>query len=268
MNFSIPQDYSFWSIGLGLYVANALRYFIIAGAAFLVFYVFSKNKFITRRIQKKFPSSKDYLREIFYSLLTFIVFSVIGIFISLCKRNGLTLMYNDVMEYGVVWFVVSIILMLLLHDTYFYWTHRLMHHRKIFPVFHKVHHLSNNPSPWAAFAFHPLEAFIEGGILILIVFTIPSHLSAVLIFLVIMTIMNVIGHLGYELYPVNFLKKPVSKLNNTSTHHNMHHRLVNCNYGLYFNWWDKWMGTNHKDYIKEFDSLMEKGEKNNSVKTF
>ncbi|HNR20848.1 MAG: sterol desaturase family protein [Bacteroidetes bacterium] len=260
MNFVIPDNYNFWNIGFGLYVANTLRYLIIAGGAFVIFYVVLKHKFSSKRIQKKFPSNKDFVREIIYSLLTFVIFSFIGIFISLCKRNGFTLMYNDINDYGIVWYVISIILMLLLHDTYFYWTHRLMHHKKIFPVFHKVHHLSNNPSPWAAFAFHPLEAVIEGGILILIVFIIPSHLSAILIFLVIMTVMNVIGHLGYELYPKNFLKNSFSRLNNTSTHHNMHHRLVNCNYGLYFNWWDKWMGTNHKDYNSEFLSITSKNE--------
>lgn len=258
MQFEIPQDYNFWNIGFGLYLANTIRYLVIAGIAFLVFYVVGKKRFGYKKIQQRMPLGNDFFREIVYSLTTFIIFSFIGIFISLCKRNGYTLMYNDFNEYGIVWFVISILLMLLLHDTYFYWTHRLMHHPKIFPIFHKVHHLSNNPSPWAAFAFHPLEAVIEGGILILIVFVIPAHLHAILIFLVIMTIMNVIGHLGYEMYPKNFLSNPFGKLNNTSTHHNMHHRLVNCNYGLYFNWWDKWMGTNHKNYYNEFKEVAEK----------
>ena len=28
----------------------------------------------------------------------------------------------------------------------------------------------------------------------------------------------------------------------------MHHRLVKCNYGLYFNFWDRVMKTNHPHY--------------------
>ncbi len=83
----------------------------------------------------------------------------------------------------------------------------------------------------------------------------PVHLLAIVIFLMLMTVMNVIGHLGYELYPKNFLGNPLLKWNNTSTHHNMHHRLVNCNYGLYFNFWDKLMGTNHPDYQKSFEDV-------------
>jgi lathosterol oxidase len=68
--------------------------------------------------------------------------------------------------------IVSLALMLLLHDAWFYWTHRLMHHPKIFRHVHLVHHRSINPSPWAAYSFHPIEAVIEAGIYLLIVFTI------------------------------------------------------------------------------------------------
>jgi sterol desaturase/sphingolipid hydroxylase (fatty acid hydroxylase superfamily) len=245
--------------GVKLYVINALRYVLIAGAAWLLFYVFKKTYFKRKRIQKTFPETGDVFREVRYSFLTFFIFSIVGMTIKVLKDRGYTLMYNEISDYGVPYFIVSILLMLLLHDTYFYWTHRMMHHKRLFPVFHRVHHLSNNPSPWAAFAFHPLEAVVEAGILPLIVFVIPSHVAAVLIFLFIMTVMNVIGHLGYELYPAGFLKHRWLRWNNTSTHHNMHHQLVKCNYGLYFNFWDSLMGTNHKNYEQRFEQAA-KGE--------
>jgi sterol desaturase/sphingolipid hydroxylase (fatty acid hydroxylase superfamily) len=38
----------------------------------------------------------------------------------------------------------------------------------------------------------------------------------------------------------------------------MHHRLVKCNYGLYFNIWDRLMGTNHPDYEKSYNEVIEK----------
>jgi sterol desaturase/sphingolipid hydroxylase (fatty acid hydroxylase superfamily) len=38
----------------------------------------------------------------------------------------------------------------------------------------------------------------------------------------------------------------------------MHHRLVKCNYGLYFNIWDRLMGTNHPDYEKSFNEVVKK----------
>jgi sterol desaturase/sphingolipid hydroxylase (fatty acid hydroxylase superfamily) len=71
-------------------------------------------------------------------------------------------------EYGWGYFFISVAVMLVLHDAYFYWTHRAMHRPRLFKVFHRVHHLSTNPSQWAAFAFHPLEAVVEAGILVII----------------------------------------------------------------------------------------------------
>ena len=81
-----------------------------------------------------------------------------------------------------------------------------MHHPSVYKWLHKVHHLSTNPSPWAAYAFHPLEAVVEAGIVVLIVFVMPAHPMAVSFFLLIMMVYNVYGHLGYELYPKGFSK--------------------------------------------------------------
>ena len=77
---------------------------------------------------------------------------------------------------------------------------------KLFKYFHLIHHKSTNPSPWAAYAFHPLEAVIEASIIFLIVWLIPYHRTALLAFLTFMITYNVYGHLGYELYPKRFHK--------------------------------------------------------------
>ena len=40
---------------------------------------------------------------------------------------------------------------------------------------------------------------------------------------------------------------------NTRTHHDLHHNGgFNKNNRLYFTFWDKWMGTEHKDYHARF----------------
>lgn len=256
---------SFLEFGITLYWVQALRYMVIAGGAFLVFYIIWKSKFSRKRIRNSFPSRKNVATEIIYSFLTFGVFSLMGVFISFLSKNGFTFIYHDIEQYGWLYFILSIFIMLLLHDTYFYWTHRLMHHPKIFRHVHLVHHLSVNPTPWASFSFHPFEAVIESGILLLIVFVMPAHPLAIFLFLLIMTLINVLGHLGYELYPKGFLKHPFGRLNNTSVHHNMHHQFFNCNYGLYFNWWDRLMGTNHPDYYSNFEKITDK-QKPGSVK--
>jgi sterol desaturase/sphingolipid hydroxylase (fatty acid hydroxylase superfamily) len=38
----------------------------------------------------------------------------------------------------------------------------------------------------------------------------------------------------------------------------MHHKYVNSNFGLYFNIWDRVMGTNHERYHEEFEAVVSK----------
>jgi Delta7-sterol 5-desaturase len=144
------------------------------------------------------------------------------------------------------------VLTIFLHDAYFYWTHRLMHARRLFPIMHRAHHRSTNPTPWAAYAFHPLEAFVHAGIFPLVIFLYPIHPGAFAIFMIVQIGFNVLGHTGFEIYPHWFLKSWLGKFFNTPTNHSMHHQYFTGNYGLYFNLWDRFMGTNHRDYEERF----------------
>ena len=246
-------DFSIWR---KMFALISLRYFIIAGFAFLICYVFLKNKIAHKKIQLRFPVFKDYQREILYSFLTIIIFSFIPfIFLGNKDIRKYTTFYTDVNQYGRTYFWLAFPLMLLMHDTYFYWTHRLMHHPKLFNVFHLLHHKSTNPSPWAAFAFHPLEAFVEIGIFLVLLFTIPIAQFHLFFFFLFMMLYNVYGHLGWELYPANFQRTVIGKWINTSVNHNQHHQYFKGNYGLYFLWWDRWMNTIRNDYDTKFDEV-------------
>jgi sterol desaturase/sphingolipid hydroxylase (fatty acid hydroxylase superfamily) len=143
--------------------------------------------------------------------------------------------------------------MFLMHDTYFYWTHRLMHHPRLFRYFHLVHHQSTNPSPWAAYAFHPLEAIVEVGIFVVFLFTIPIHTTHIVLFFLLSIIYNVYGHLGWELYPKGFNTSLIGRWINTSVSHNQHHKYFKGNYGLYFLFWDRWMNTLRVEYDEAFE---------------
>lgn len=238
-----------------LLLVVVLRYLIIAAIAFFIFYRLRKQQWSYKKIQTRFPLSQDYFREISYSLFTALIFALIGYGLFMTPVRAYTQLYTRIEDFGIAYFFLSIPIILLLHDTYFYWTHRFMHHPKVFRYFHKVHHLSTNPSPWAAFAFHPLEAIVEAGIVVLVAFIMPVHPFAIALFLLIMMIYNVYGHLGYELYPKGFSRSRVGKWLNTSVNHNQHHQYFQGNYGLYFLWWDRWMGTLRPDYDHQFDQV-------------
>ena len=230
-----------------------IRYFLFCGTAFLIFYIVREEKWKMRKIQKKKPKKQDIQREIKYSLLSFFIFSLVVALTLLLTEHGLTKLYTDINERSIPYFVFSLIALIFIHDTYFYWMHRFMHLPKIFKRVHLVHHKSHNPTPYAAFAFHPIEALIEIGVFPLVALFMPLHLATFVIFSLFMITMNTIGHLGYEIFPENFLKRPVGKYINTSTHHNMHHKYFNANYGLYLNVWDRIMKTNHDNYVRQFD---------------
>ncbi len=234
--------------GIFFFVLMAARYLLIAGGAFLILYILFPKKFSYRKIQKLFPKNKDYAREIVYSFLTIIIFAGIALLLNSQYIKPHTRIYSKIGDYGWLYFFCSIILALLIHDTYFYWTHRLMHHPKLFKLFHLTHHRSTNPSPWAAYAFNPLEAIVEAGIIFVIAFLIPITNIAILIFLLIMIIYNVYGHTGYEIYPRWVVKSKLGKWLNTSTNHNMHHKYFKNNYGLYFRFWDELMKTTDPNY--------------------
>ena len=70
-----------------------------------------------------------------------------------------------------------------------------------------------------------------------------------------MILYNVYGHLGWELYPKNFNKTKIGKWINTSVCHNQHQQFFKGNYGLYFLFWDRWMGTLREDYDSQYEKV-------------
>lgn len=238
--------------------ADMARYFIFAGIPFLLLYVLLKSKAIHFKIQQKFPENKHIVREISYSLLSMLIFGLFGTAVYSLTKHGYTKIYTDIHEHSIAYFIFSIIAFIVIHDTYFYWSHRLMHHKKIYPYVHLIHHKSYNPSPWATFAFHPFEAVAQVLILPIMVFAMPLHPLAIFAWSMYQLVLNVGGHTGYEFFRSGFTSRWYTKWSNTATHHNMHHKYVNCNYGLYFNVWDQLMGTNHERYHQEFETIVER----------
>ncbi|MCA6475407.1 MAG: sterol desaturase family protein, partial [Chitinophagaceae bacterium] len=208
-----------------------------------------RRKWLYKKIQLRFPENKDYLREFSYSMLTIFIFTTVTYpLIAVPSIAKHTTLYMDIAEYGWFYYFALFPVLFVMHDTYFYFAHRLMHHKKLFNLFHLVHHKSTNPSPWAAYAFHPLEAVVEVGIVVVFLFTVPIHKTHLLLFFLMMIVYNVYGHLGYELYPKGFHKTRIGRWINTSVNHNQHHQYFKGNYGLYFLFWDRVLGTIREDY--------------------
>ena len=151
--------------------------------------------------------------------------------------------------------LIEFVAIVALHDTYFYWMHRTMHSRWLFRRVHSLHHKSRTPTPWAAYAFAPSEAILEAGILPLASLLLPMHELTVLLFVTHMMVRNVVGHAGVELFPAWWLRTPFFRAFTTTTHHDLHHSHGGYNFGLYFTFWDRWMGTEHPEYVNRFTAV-------------
>jgi lathosterol oxidase len=226
MNLNVPV-YSFPVTVLILSIVMVVRYFFLAGG----FYLLTKRS--------KAASRKQMRREMLWSVISSLVFGFFGAVLIHAFLNGKTKIYFRIEEWGLTYLFLSLGLYLFIHDTYFYWTHRLLHLVK-FEKVHYIHHESRIPTAWTSFAFHPVEALIQAIILPVLVFLIPIHWSMLVAFLLIMSVCGVINHLGVEFYPP-FLEKKLKLI--SASHHQLHHQKVKHNFGLYFTFWDHWMNT-------------------------
>lgn len=239
----------------GVSFAHGIWYLVFAGALWLIYYVVLRRSLRTRKIAAKYPTRRQLGWEIGYSLRSLLIFGAVGGFVAFASLAGWTQLYWRIGDYGWPWFFGSIVAMIFIHDAYFYWTHRLIHHRRLFRAIHRTHHLSTSPSPWAAYSFSAPEALLQAGISPLVIFAIPSHPLAFFIFMIWQIAFNVFGHCGFEIFPNSFLRSPLGKFLNTPTHHIMHHESYRANFGLYFNIWDRMVGTNHPHYEERFDQV-------------
>ena len=235
---------------------EGLRYLTGSIGVFLLVWVALRARLAARKIRPHRLRAAQVRREMISSASTIFVFMLMGVFLYEGAAGGVFKFYGEVDKYGWAYLVFSILLLALFHDAYFYWTHRLMHHPKLFRYFHAVHHRSHNPTPFTAYSFNPGEAAVNFMVVPLYALIVPVHDIATIIYLWFMIVRNALGHSGYELMPRGWTRNPILNLSTTITHHDMHHEKMTGNYGLYFTWWDKWMGTQHRDYEARFDKAV------------
>jgi Delta7-sterol 5-desaturase len=255
-DFLIPLNFILLTAAMFLIVAG--RYFLIAGFFHVWFYIFKKERWQQRRLGKKNLDKKQFYTEVKWSIITSMLFALAGAFTTVLWQKGYTKLYINVDEYPLWYLPVSLLISMLIHETYYYWLHRWMHKPTVFKLLHKVHHDSNTTSPWTAFSFHPLEGLLQAIVLPLTIMFIPMHVYVLLTQLTLMTFSSVINHLEIEVYPANFHKHIIGKWMIGATHHSLHHKQFKYNFGLYFTFWDKWKRTESPKFNELFEEKTSK----------
>ena len=238
-----------------------VRYFLVAGLFYWLLWGRPPEKVHARRLASRPPQRDIVFHEVRMSLMSSVIYALPGAIVMEAYKAGGTAIYNGINGLaGLVYIPVSIAIYLFIHDTYFYWTHRAMHHPSLFRATHLTHHRSRQPTPWAAFSFHPWEAIISAWLLPLAAFFIPIHAGAVFFLLIFMTLCSVINHAGWEIFPKMWTNGIAGRIFISASHHNVHHKDYHANYGLYFRFWDYWMGTD-----KGLDGGLDKGLDPNAI---
>lgn len=223
------------------------RYVVGTLVMMSVLWLVHRTTWRARIIQDRRPTRADYAREIRTSVGAIAVYALVTTPVLWLRSHGYGA--DRFMDASPLVIAAFVALLLVAHDAYFYWTHRLLHDPRLFKRMHRLHHRSITPTPFAAYAFSVYEAVVQVGFVALWVLLIPTPQWSLFIFLGIMIVRNVTGHAGTELHPRGMADHPVFGWITTTTHHDLHHGGgFNYNYGLYFTWWDRMMGTEHPRY--------------------
>lgn len=183
-------------------------------------------------------------REIGWSLASAAIYGIpAGVIGWGWQERGWTRIYTDWGDYPLWYLPLAPLLYLFVHDSWFYWTHRWMHRPGPFRMVHAVHHASRPPTAWAAMSFHPWEALSGAVVIPALVLLVPIHVAMLGLVLLVMTVMGVTNHMGWEMFPRRLVHSGLGGWLITASHHHRHHEEYRCNYGLYFRFWDRLCGT-------------------------
>jgi Delta7-sterol 5-desaturase len=229
---------------LALAVIIAARYLLISGLFYWLLWQRGGEKLRAKRLNRDRPMRALVIQEIHLSLLSSALIAAPAALALVAFLHGGTRIYTDWTAHGgIPYLSLSFLIYLAAQDTYYYWAHRLMHHPRLFRWMHAGHHRSRQPTPFASFAFDPVEAALTGWVLPAMVFVIPIHIVLVVLLLLLMSVVAVFNHSGWEMLPRWLVWGPVGGQLISATHHSYHHTRFDRNFGLYFRVWDKIMGT-------------------------
>ncbi|MES2743499.1 MAG: sterol desaturase family protein [Pseudomonadota bacterium] len=236
-----------WQLLRPRFIGLLISYAFIAGVLYAAYWLLLKKRLAHRKIQTEAPKKGAVWFEVRHSFIAIIAIALFSYGLVFAVESGYTKIYRDVAQYGWAYWFFSLALLLVLVDAYVYWTHRLMHHRSLFKYFHKVHHHSTRPTPWATFSVNVNEVIVNAWFMPLVVLVLPVHQNTTIVFGLVSILKNVINHLGFTMFPA-WASKGVLGWVVSPTYHETHHIKFNCNYSAYFTWWDRWMGTEQASF--------------------
>lgn len=230
---------------MGVFLSNAGRYVLCA--ALVSAWVYFKGRWNQRR------TTRHLLIEMSQSVVGCSIFTLEYFLTRVLESSGLTHFYSKIDDYGILYFFLTVVILLLGVDMNFYLVHRGLHRIGLKRSTHLWHHRADPPSPWALLSFSAPDIFLLSLFAFSVPFWMPVHPLALQAATLIFFVHGTVGHSGVEIYPKGWTQLPILRNISTVTHHSIHHETGNCHYGLFFTYLDRWLGTEHPAYGKIFE---------------
>ena len=235
-----PTDISRQALSILMFeiVGGYLMYFGIACTSYI--FLFDKRlvnhpKFLPNQIR----------REITVACTSIPIMGVLTTPIFLLEIHGFSKLYygfdtsdNSSIMDEILYILYSIVCCVIWSDFWLYWIHWFLHLKGIYKYIHKLHHTWLVHTPFAAFAFHPIDGWMQSLPYHSICFILPFEKRVYLIMFVWLQLWT------FNIHDHNYqVPKCLQNVINGSAHHTDHHLFFYCNLGQFFTFWDKLNGT-------------------------
>lgn len=226
----LQRDHAFRQC-LSLFMATTLGgYLLYFSFSTLDYYLLFDKEY---EKHPKFLKNQKY-QEIMVSVKSVPVMVFLTLPIFLAEVRGYSLLYDRWDERGVPFLLWSMFLFLMFNDFGIYWIHRYEHHPLVYKHIHKLHHKWLVPTPYASYAFNPIDGFLQSTPYHIFIFLYPLPKYVYLGLFVTVNFWTISIHDGYFKVP-EWLEWWI----NGAAHHSSHHLYFDYNYGQYFTFWDR-----------------------------
>lgn len=182
---ALRQSLSIFSISL---IGVTVLYFSLASLNYFFLYDHENMK------SPKFLKSQIW-REIKLSVTSFPITSLVTVPWFLFEVRGYSKLYHTTPS--LLQIITEFTFFILFTDFGVYWIHRLEHHPLLYSWLHKPHHQWKISTPFASFAFHPLDGYFQSLPMHIYVYLFPMNSYLYLGMFVFIQLWTISIHDGY-----------------------------------------------------------------------
>jgi lathosterol oxidase len=227
----LHSHYGWAGLLIATSVFGLVLYFLVASLSYFVYFVRGRDRFVPAYR----PNHRRIRRAVLWSVYGLCGNAVLVLPVQLLIVHGYLPLYDNIASYGWVYLIVSCVGALVFAETCIYWIHRLLHVGFLYRTLHVHHHRFREPTPYASFAFHPVDSFSQSLPYHVYCVFVPMYAPAYLALFGIAMLWTLMIHDQVRWVPFQFV-------NHTGCH-TAHHWYFRYNYGSYFTFWDHLCGT-------------------------